>query len=86
MRLAIVTLEEHMGRNGLKAIINNIITGYSLAKKVLSFSLPDEFIHTVGSQTYLRKQFGLTSEEIGKRIKEAINCSGGFKKIDDGCL
>lgn len=64
----IVSLEEHIDSNGLKAIINNIIVEYALAKKVLSFNLPDKFIHIVGSQTYLRKQFALTSEQISKRI------------------
>lgn len=64
----IVTLEEHIDSNSLKAIINNIIVEYALAKKVLSFDLPDKFIHIVGSQTHLRKQFGLTNDEISKRI------------------
>lgn len=65
-----VTLEEHIDGNGLKAIINNIIVEYALAKKVLSFNLPDKFIHIVGSQAHLRKQFGLSNEQICKTILE----------------
>jgi len=64
----IVILEEHIDNSGLKAIINNSIVKYALTKRVLSFNLPDKFIHIVGNQAYLRKQFALTSEEICKRI------------------
>lgn len=68
----IVTLEEHIGSNGLKAAITDIVVESVSAKTVLSFHLPDNFIHIVGDHTHLRKQFGLTCEQISKKIRDTV--------------
>lgn len=68
----VVTLEEHINRNGLFSIFASILIKRGLAKKFLPFYLPDTFIHEVGSQDYYRKKFGLNKENIVKKIKEEL--------------
>lgn len=64
----IVSLEEHSEKGGLGSRIAEIITQYGLKVKFLKLALPDAFIHIVGSQTYLRKVYGLVPDQITKRI------------------
>lgn len=64
----IVSIEEHSKIGGLGSHIADVITEEMLRVKLLKIALPDEFIHTVGSQNYLKKLYELTPDQIAKKI------------------
>jgi transketolase len=68
----IVTLEEHISRNGFSSVTSSILVKEGLSKVFLPFSLPDKFIHDVGSQNFLRTKYGLSKENILMKIKQHI--------------
>jgi len=64
----IVSIEEHSKIGGLGSHIAIVIFEERLNVKYLQIALPDKFIHTVGSQNYLKKLYGLTHEQIARKI------------------
>jgi len=64
----IVSIEEHSKIGGLGSHISDVITEEGLKFRFLKLALPDAFIHTVGSQSYLRKVYGLTPDKIARKI------------------
>ena len=64
----VVVLEEHVSHGGLGSLISQIIVEEGLGPRVIFCSLPDEFVHQAASQAYLEKHYGLTKENIIKRI------------------
>ena len=55
----IVTLEEHNIIGGLGSAVAEIIAESGKGVKLVRRAIPDVFSHYVGSQSFLRKQFGL---------------------------
>jgi len=55
----IVTLEEHNIIGGLGSAVAEIIAESGKGVKLVRRAIPDAFSHYVGSQSFLRKQFGL---------------------------
>ena len=76
----IVTIEEHVERNGLKAIIDDIIVGEGCPRNILSFNLSDRFIHESGSQAFLREAYGLTPAKMADEIKAVVRVRESGKK------
>jgi len=68
----IVTMEEQIRQKGIFPIIASIAVKKGIMKKFMEFSLPDAFIHDVGSQDYCRKKYGLDKDEIVIKIKEVL--------------
>jgi len=67
-----ITLEEHSLIGGLGASIAEWMIDHTIQQtKLLRFGTPDRFPHPIGSQKYLRAQYGLEPETItGRIIKE----------------
>lgn len=64
----IVSIEEHGLIGGLGGAISEWRSHGNHAVKHVMFGTPDEFMHEVGTQEYARHKYGLTSEQIAKRI------------------
>ena len=64
----VVTIEEHTLRNGLASAAAGLMAGGRTKARLLTFGLPDEFTHTIGSQAYLDRHYGLTKENILEKI------------------
>lgn len=62
----VAIVEEHGRIGGLAAAISEwaISLGQSSQPRVLTFGVPDQFPHTIGSQEYMRREFGLTADAI----------------------
>lgn len=69
----IVVLEEHISRNGFSFVVSNIMARMGIYKKFLQFSLPDMFIHDVGSQEFIRTKYGLSKDNISDKILKHLN-------------
>lgn len=69
----VAIIEEHSRLGGLAGSIAEwrVQQRGSLAE-MLSFGVADEFLHEVGSQTYARKYFGLTAENIVSKIRASL--------------
>ena len=68
----IITVEEHNIIGGVGSVICEIVAGSDVSAKVIRLGLKDEFSSVVGSQQYLRKVYGLSSESIESKVKEVI--------------
>jgi transketolase len=68
----LVTIEEHGRIGGLGSAIAEWRMGLNRNIAQLSFGTDDIFMHEIGSQSYARKKFGLTPENIAKKTLEAI--------------
>ncbi len=65
----VVTIEEHSLLGGLGGGIAEWLADHPQQKaRLLRFGTRDEFLHKVGDQEYTRNYFGLTAEEINKKI------------------
>ncbi len=69
----IVTIEEHSRIGGLGSAVAEWRMAQNKNIVQMSFGTDDEFMHEVGSQTYARKKFGLTSENITSKILSALS-------------
>jgi len=67
-----VILEEHISRNNFAQFISSLLVQRRMNKKLLSLSLPDQFIHDVGSQDFIRGKYGLDKNTITEKIKSLI--------------
>jgi len=67
----IVAIEEHSAIGGLGSALAEILSGNnSDNKRLLSINLGLDLPQKIGSQCYLRKEYGLDAESIFKTIKE----------------
>lgn len=69
----IFTLEEHNIIGGLGSAVAEIIAESRCNPVFKRFAIPDEYSHYVGSQNYIRSQWGLTKEKITGLILEELN-------------
>jgi len=71
---AIVSIEEHNVMGGLGSIIADSLLAVkpSAMPRLVKLGLQDEYTSIVGSQSYLRKQYGLASEDVVRAVKELI--------------
>jgi len=68
----IATLEEHNVIGGLGSAVGDVILEEDLPVRLVKFAIPDVYAPVVGSQQYLREQFGLTPGQVFSRIKNEI--------------
>jgi transketolase len=68
----ILTIEEHNLIGGLGSAVAEVIADNSLKVKFIRMGIPDVFCTQVMNRDNLLKCYGLTSDEVVKRIKDAI--------------
>ena len=70
----VVALEEHSAIGGIGSAISEWMVLNSInPKKFIHLSLPDLIPHQAGSQSYLRKKYGLTASTIFNRVTEQLH-------------
>jgi transketolase len=69
---AVVTLEEHSIIGGLGSAVAEVLAEQSSGVKFIRLGVPDVYPHILGSQNFLREQFGLAPKQIVQTIKHAI--------------
>ena len=69
---AVVTVEEHSRIGGFGSAVAEWRLAQSKNIVQLSFGTADEFMHEVGSQTYARKKYGLTADNIAATTLAAV--------------
>ncbi|GAM11013.1 hypothetical protein OR1_03321 [Geobacter sp. OR-1] len=62
--LPIVTLEEHNVIGGLGSAVADVIAASGKATRFRKVGIPDVYTHSVGSQEYLKREFGLDLNSI----------------------
>jgi transketolase len=68
----VAVAEEHNKIGGLGGSIAEWLAKQPAMKgRLISFGTDDEFMHEVGSQSYARKKYGLTEENIAKQVLAA---------------
>lgn len=73
MSRMVVTVEEHNIIGGLGGIISEILIEEGIAVKLLKIGLEDMFAVGFGTLKQIRKENGLSSENIYQKIKEKVN-------------
>ena len=65
----VVTIEENTG--GFKQIVSSWMLQEGVSAKLIPFTLPDDFGHTVGKKKWMLEQLGLSADAIyGKLLKQ----------------
>ncbi len=65
----VVSIEDNTGALSEKVAIATLNSGC----KMLQFSLPDDFVHVSGTRNYLFERYGITAQDIHKKINEVID-------------
>lgn len=73
MSRMVVTVEEHNIIGGLGGIISEILIEEGIAVRLLKIGLEDMFAVGFGTLKQIRKENGLSSENIYQKIKEKVN-------------
>ena len=68
----IITVEEHFVQGGLGSIISDWIVEERLQYRVTKLGIKNEFIHSIKNVSGMRKLYGISSENICKKINEAL--------------
>ena len=69
----VAVVEEHSRIGGLASSIAEWrVTQRGNLAEMQGFGVADEFLHEVGSQSYARKHFGLTAENIASQIRQSL--------------
>lgn len=68
----IAVVEEHNILGGFGSAVAEVLSELPSHARLLRIGLDDTYCSVVGSQKYLRMQFGLDANGIAKRISEAI--------------
>jgi transketolase len=63
----LVVIEEHCRSGGLYGAVAEAMVARGMARPVVSIAIPDEFARVVGSQTYLRRLYGMDAAAIAER-------------------
>lgn len=68
----IVTCEEHNIVGGLGTAVAEVMAETSSRARLLRVGIPDAYCTTVGTQSHLREQYGLTGRQIARRILKEL--------------
>ena len=69
----ILTVEEHNLSGGLGSAVAEVLADEGCMCKFKRMALPDVNVSKVGSQQWLREQYGLGVDDIVKTVKEMVN-------------
>jgi transketolase len=72
----VATLEEHNVIGGLSSAVGDVILEEQLPLRLIKFAIPDRYACVAGSQEYLRKDFGLATDDILARLEQEMRRSG----------
>ena len=74
----IICVEEHLRTGGLGSAVLETLSDRpgGLAGSVVRHGLPDEFVHTYGSQNILWNKFGLDAEGIAATVRATLQTAG----------
>lgn len=68
----LITVEEHSRVGGFGSAVSEWRSSTNCAAQQISLGTDDEFMHEVGSQSYARKKYGLTAENIAARVAASL--------------
>lgn len=68
----LITVEEHSRIGGFSSAVSEWRSSTNCAVQQISVGTDDEFMHEVGSQSYARKKYGLTAENIAARVAASL--------------
>lgn len=68
----ILTVEEHNVIGGFASAVSEVITDSDENVSLIKIGLNDEYCSKVGNQKYLRAQYGMTAQDIVKKVKETV--------------
>ena len=68
----IVTVEEHNIIGGFGSAVAEVLTEIGAGTRLVRVGLHDEYCSKVGSQNYLRKEFGLTGQQIYDLVSQEV--------------
>ncbi|MCK5214486.1 MAG: transketolase [Candidatus Omnitrophica bacterium] len=68
----IVTVEEHNIIGGFGSAVSEILTETVNNSRLLKLGLNDKYSGIVGSQKYLRNEFGISAKKIFQRVKDSL--------------
>ena len=68
----LITVEEHSRIGGFGSAVSEWRSSTNCAIQQISLGTDDEFMHEVGSQSYARKKYGLTAENIAARVAASL--------------
>ena len=68
----IVTIEEHNIIGGLGSAVAEVLAEEGSNAKLVRIGLEDEYTSIVGTQEYLREQYGLSANQITKKILKIL--------------
>jgi len=72
----VATIEEHSLIGGLGgAVAEWMVDQPPFKSRLCRIGSPDEFRHSIGTQSYVRKQIGLTPKAIADRVEESLHKS-----------
>ena len=70
----IITVEEHNIIGGFGSAVSEVLAELSgVNARVSRVGLEDKYSSIVGSQKYLRDQYGISAEKIAAKVKDALN-------------
>jgi transketolase len=70
----VATVEEHSVLGGLgSAVAEWLVDRLPQRARLLRFGTADEFLHEAGDQEHARRHFGLTAEDIARRVLAALH-------------
>ena len=69
----IVTCEEHNILGGFGGAVAEVMAESPAPARLLRIGMHDQYCTLVGSQTYLREQYGMSGEKIARRILERLS-------------
>ena len=67
-----MTVEEHNVIGGFASAVSEVITDSDENVRLIKIGLNDEYCSKVGNQKYLRAQYGMTAQDIVKKVKETV--------------
>jgi len=68
----VFTVEEHGIIGGLGAAISEILSESKKPVRVIRIGTIDKFVKVIGTRSYLRKQLGLDTEGIVKKVRQEL--------------
>lgn len=68
----LITCEEHDIRGGLGTAVAEVLSEHPTAARLVRLGIGEEYCSLVGTQSYLRRHYGLTGEQIAGRILEEL--------------
>jgi transketolase len=70
---SIITVEEHSRIGGFGESLLSFIATHGLVKRIKILGTSDQFLPTIGSQSYARKYFGINAAGVAEAARSSVN-------------